>query len=186
MISYNEIKQEIMQKKFWFLTILIILLPNCSGNSGEKRTLEKNIYNLDESTDIILKLIHTQKLSDILIDSTEENVDLLIRNFSPAEIAFESEVLNCTLPAVLIFFKKNDSNLSEIKIILDKMASEYTDKIKFVEIDVDRLIKIAQNGEVTNTPTILIVANREERSRIGNFSVNNIESLLNPELRNYL
>ena len=62
---------------------------------------EQVIY-FSNSVKTIRELLKSGSLPAILEDADPEKLDFLINNFSPAEIAFESEVLSCTIPVAIM------------------------------------------------------------------------------------
>ncbi len=150
-----------------------VLLPACSwfdsdAPKASEQTEEKKqeIYNLVDSTRIIRELLKKDAITQILEDTDPEQLEILLNNFSPALMAFESEVLSSTLPVILHFFKPNSPEYTTIHNILNELAVEYHDRVKFVEIDTEKLFSIAEKAEVEKLPTLMSVKQRNELDRI--------------------
>ena len=156
--------------KSLFLLFFLILLPGCLINKQQETPENKipvELYDLNESTDIILSLLKKDELTTILAESNQdkEQIDILIKNFSPSEMAFEAEVLSHENPVVVLFFDPIDNNTEIIKK-LTELAKRYQDSLKFIKINREKLFKITEKSEVDIFPTIMIIHNRNEVSRI--------------------
>ncbi len=116
------------------------------------------VYDLDESTNIILTLLEQNMMQKLVIDTTPDQLDRLIKNFSPAEIAFESEALSCTLP-VLLYFDDADG-IDAMQPMLEDMA-RHEDRMKVVTVDADNLFRIAENTQIATLPTWVLIKDRE-------------------------
>lgn len=171
--------------------LLLALLPGCISN--EEKVAEKHeqkievpvkeenlLYDLDESASIIFELLKKDELATVLAESEQdkEKIDTLINNFSPSEMAFEAEVLNYKDPVVLLFYNPNDSTTSALEAKLKELAKKYHDKFKFVKINSEKLFKLAQQAEIDVFPTIMIMHNRKEVSRIEKPDVVTVEMLI--------
>lgn len=168
-----------------FLTIAVLLLPSCRfSNLNRGRDTEHDTLNplidLVESTHIIRTLIIHNKIESILEDSDPEKLVVLLDNISPAKMAFESEVLATIIPLVVVYyFENNDENSGFIQE-LKKLAVEYNNIIKFVIINAERLFSLAQDAEIVQLPTILLIKEREIIKRIeGNIAVDQLSQILN-------
>lgn len=123
---------------------------------------EASIYYLHESTAIICTLIEAKQLSSILEETSEEGLTLLINNYSPASMAMEAEVFNCTLPVILCFYKKSDDSHQEMFALFSECADHYNNQIKFIAVDVEQLPAIAQAFQVEQTPALSSMIKRHE------------------------
>ncbi|MGC2310819.1 MAG: thioredoxin family protein [Candidatus Babeliaceae bacterium] len=154
-----------------FLLILNMVFLSACDRSQEKIAVpvtqeERPVYDLNESTDIIIVLIKTDKLPQVLADHDAEGLSLLLKNFSPAEMAFEAEVLNYEQP-VLVFFFDTHVNQAD-KNVFQAVAEAYKEKIKCVAVDAEKLFRIAQQSEVDVLPTYLFINQRKEINRLEN------------------
>lgn len=157
-----------MNKKLYSYALLVFLL--CSGCKQAEVSVEKThderivIYDLDESTQIIMQLIKENSLKEILADKDPAEIDTLLKNFSPSEMAIEAEALNFNGIAALIFFKPNDE-WKKLRPLLVKIA-ETNPAIKFVQIDADKLYKVTQNAQIETFPALVLIRDRKEVGRI--------------------
>lgn len=124
------------------------------------------ITNLDETTSLIMALIQGDSLTMMLENPNKETLELLIKNFSPAEIAFQSEVLNNDLPTVALFITPDIGDYQEIKSHLEFCAREFSGRCNFVEIDIGKLFKIAHLNRISEVPTLLMLHNQTELGRM--------------------
>ncbi len=68
---------------------------------------------------------------------------------------FADEVTRCATPVVADFYATWCGPCRELSPLLDKLAGGYTDKIKFVKINVDESPGLAQNFQVQAIPTLI-------------------------------
>lgn len=130
---------------------VILLLHGC--NKKEKNDFIygdcDHITYFSNSVKIINELLNSDSLSDILEDADPEKLDFLINNFSPAEIAFESEVLSCTMPVLLYVYKEcSDAQLLAI-------IEEHYQTYKIVLIDADVFPMIAESLQISEYPVFI-------------------------------
>lgn len=144
---------------FLFLLSICLLLPGCDN---QVTATNKYVYDFAESVTLIRQLLKTDSLPEILEDADAQGLDRLINNFSPAQMALESEVLNCTLP-VLIYFYLHQIMDSDF---LEQLAQEYEDQIKIITLDADNFFSIAQQFEIEQFPTIIGMQQRDEIFRL--------------------
>lgn len=166
-----------MFKQFFlfFFGSLLLILSGCQRSERDEYP-ETHYIDLNTSAKIILNLIHTGELKKVLQeDATANGIDLLIKNFSPSELAFEAEVLNAQIPVVVVFVK-DTKNSDEIKKIMNKLAEENKDKIRFVLVDSEILFKLTEHSEVDIFPTISLIHERDEKKRIESFDIATLES----------
>jgi hypothetical protein len=157
--------------RFIAFIFLIIFIPACNKR---KETEESLLYNFTDSVKIIRTLIETKAVNKIIEDANQSDLDFLINNWSPAEFAFESEVLNCTLP-VLVYYYENQNN---DRTLLEAIAQKYKDCIKVVIIDAMQFPKIAQLEEVIKYPILVLVNKRNIIASINDSTVEAIEQLI--------
>lgn len=143
----------------FYLLLFCLLLPAC-GN--QTITTNKYVYDFAESVALIRQLLKSDSLPKILEDPDPAGLERLINNFSPAQMALESEILNCKLP-VLVYFYQNKIDDPEF---LERLAQEYEDKVKIITIDADAFFSIAEQFEIEQYPSIVLVNKRDEVARI--------------------
>ncbi len=165
------------------LISMLVFLPSCLfWNTNSKTESESNsspLVNLVDSTHIIRALITQNKIGDLLEDHDIEQLTLLLDNKSPAQMAFESEVLSSTVPLVAIYYFKESIESDEFIKQLEDLAIRYEDQIKVVLVDVERLFSLAQDAQIEIFSTILLVKDREIIDRIeGNLSRDKLEEKL--------
>lgn len=112
-----------------FLSMLF--LSSCLSHNGSPQHSYNALIDLEVSTRIIRNLITHNKVGEILEEHNPEQLALLLDNFSPASIAFESEVLGTTIPFVVIYYFKDSPHDQAFIQQLDLLAASYTDKVKF-------------------------------------------------------
>jgi thioredoxin-like negative regulator of GroEL len=139
--------------------IFLLFLTGCS--SKQDTASHEALVDLVESTTIIRSLLCQNKLGQLLEEHDPEQLDILINNFSPASMAFESEVLSTTVPLVCAYFYQDSPQEQAFIKNLNALAAEYDNKVKFVIIDAEKLFSIAQAAEINTFPAIAWVRNRE-------------------------
>ena len=72
-----------------------------------------------------------------------------------AQGEFADEVTRCATPVVADFYATWCGPCRELSPLLDKLAAGYTDKIKFVKVNVDESPGLAQNFQVQAIPTLI-------------------------------
>lgn len=173
---------------FFNVLFLLCFLPSCTSSHNEElesEPAETNlIYNIEDSTKIVRALIATNKIHEILEDSDAEQMEYVLNNFSPMEIAFEVEVLSCTLPVIVYFFNKKDLSYQNICASLETIVQQHDENIKAVIIDVEKFYTLAKRSEITETPTLAFVKDRNMIIlAVDNFDdVNEIENAIEQEL----
>ena len=155
---------------------LLCSLSCCSNH--QKPVEESSLHSLDTSTKIIVNLLEKRALQTILEPSTHEELNRLIKNFSPAEMALEAEVLNWPQPAILFFAQKANHDYQIMYSLLQVAARTHEQEIKFIEIDVDELFKITEQFELETIPALLLMNERQEISRTELLNSQNFESEL--------
>ncbi|MFC1870694.1 thioredoxin family protein [Candidatus Dependentiae bacterium] len=165
------------------LISMIILLPSCSfWNTNSKTEMESNpspLVNLVDSTHIIRKLIEKNKIGDLLEDHDPEQLTLLLDNTSPAQMAFESEVLSATAPIVVTYYFHENKGSEDFIKQLEDLAIKYDDEMKFVLVNAEQLFSLAQDAQIEELPTVLLVKDREIIDRFeGNLSKRHFEEKL--------
>jgi hypothetical protein len=145
---------------------LIFLLFSC-GTTDEKVMLDKkdSVTDLSESVKLVGAIIRSGKLGQYLEDgTTDEGVQLILNNFSPASIALEIEVLNSKKPVLALFVSTLEKET--YAPILHRIAEEYCGLLTFFIIDSDTLFSLAQQAEVKEIPTVIFLKDRKEVVRL--------------------
>lgn len=189
-----------MKHTIFPLIIIFFFLPGCTSSDKEKHQsppaaeIKKNqaeiAVDLNESTEIILELLKKNDIKSILspeiaeshVDNTKDTIDTLLKNFSPAQMAFEAEVLNFNDPVIILYY---DSSSSDYKTIMNgflETALANQHNAKFVYIEVKKLFSLADYAEINEVPTVLLMYHRSEQGRIENI----YPSLLQPEIMKLL
>ena len=83
-----------------------------------------------------------------------------------AQGEFADEVTRCATPVVADFYATWCGPCRELAPMLDKQAAGYTDKIKFVKINVDESPGLAQNFQVQAIPTVIFFKDGKVADRI--------------------
>lgn len=140
---------------FILLLAMIFLFPACGKEAAGP---QEYLYNFADSVTLIRELIKSDSLPKILEDADQDGLERLITNFSPAQMALESEVLNCTLPVLIYFYKDSCAD----RALLEQLAREYDDKLKFIIIDADAFFSIAEQFEIESYPALIGMSKRNE------------------------
>lgn len=155
--------------RFYLLILLLCMLSGCNNQreSSQQQTAakENTLHNLDASAEVIMHLIEKQALSTVFEQHDPQIINQLIKNFSPAEIALEAEVLNWPQPVILFFTQKKNPDYSAMHDIVERAASAYEPQIKFIEIDADELFKITAQFHFDRLPALLLMHQRAEVAR---------------------
>ncbi len=168
--------------KHIFLSLLVILpfLPGCTSHEVEQNhklpsaeEVKKNqaeiVVDLNESAQIIVELLKKNNISSILTPEalqSEDTIDTLLKNFSPAQMAFEAEVLNFIDPVILLYYDASQPEHNGIMNEFLATALNHQQRAKFVLIEVNKLFSLADQAHITTAPTILLIHNRSEIGRI--------------------
>lgn len=152
----------------FFSLLISASISRCNSTDQDKFCALSRplITNLDEATSLILALIQGDSLTMMLENPDQDMLELLIKNFSPAEIAFETEILKGHLPTVALFITTDTPDYQTILDNLGACAQEFHGRCNFVEIDIRKLFKVAHLSRIQDIPTILFLHNRSELGRI--------------------
>lgn len=158
---------------------LVALLSGCNKASHDAIRLDDSpLQDLDVSTQIIMQLVEQHELSKVLEESDPAALKRLIKNFSPAEMAFEAEVLNWQQPVIMFFVQKQAADYKELHLILENFAHEHEKTIKFVEVDADELFKITEKFEISHLPALVLMDQRQELARVEGLDPQSIKDAL--------
>ncbi len=96
---------------------------------------------------------------------------------------FEQEVLNVDVPVIVDFWATWCAPCRKLTPILDDVAQEFGDKIKFVKINTDENIKAAKDYSISGLPTVLIFKDGKALERMVGMNskstiISNIEKYL--------
>ncbi len=83
-----------------------------------------------------------------------------------AEAQFAGEVEKATLPVVVDFYATWCGPCKVLSPRLDKLAGEFSGKIKFVKVNVDEAQELAGRFRVEGIPTLLFVKNGKVEDRV--------------------
>ena len=87
-----------------------------------------------------------------------------VRHIGQAE--FADEVTRCATPVVADFYATWCGPCRMLSPMLDKLAGGYSDKIKFVKINVDESPGLAQNFQVQAIPTLIFFKDGKVADRL--------------------
>jgi hypothetical protein len=186
-IQKSPITFQFMCTDFFKTCTLVLVLPFLSACNASKHEFAEEVaqplVRLTESTTIILELISSKQLGKVLEPHTAEQAELLINNFSPAQLAFEAEVFTTTTPLVVVYYYADTLYEQAFIKQLEALALEYDDKVKFVVVDIDALFSLAQDADIEKSPTLILARNRDilER-RDEDITIDLIRSLLHAYL----
>ena len=86
------------------------------------------------------------------------------------ESNWESEVLKSNIPVLVDFWAEWCGPCKSLMPILDNMAVEYKDKIKFVSVNIDNHMELAKKNGVRSVPTMIVYLNGEKTNdRVSSF-----------------
>ena len=69
---------------------------------------------------------------------------------------FETEVLNSEKPVVVDFWATWCGPCRKLSPILDDIATEFGDKVKFVKVNTDENLKTAKDYAISGLPSLLV------------------------------
>lgn len=75
------------------------------------------------------------------------------------EKTFDSEVINSPIPVIVDFWAPWCMPCKMLEPIFEELSKEYINKVKFVKVNTDDNIEIAQRYYISGIPTLIIFKN---------------------------
>jgi len=79
---------------------------------------------------------------------------------------FKEEVLDSKVPTVVDFWAEWCMPCKMLSPIIDELSTNYSEKVKFVKIDVDDNSELATNLQILSIPVLILFKNGKELKRI--------------------
>jgi len=79
---------------------------------------------------------------------------------------FDEEVLICELPVLVCFITKWCQSCYPTCLVADELSEEYNGRVKFVKVDIEESLKIADIYQITAVPTILVFQDSHATKRL--------------------
>lgn len=149
---------------------LLLLLPSCSSIKNDTHIQQLSapdttIIDLLESTRILRTLIQTNKIGDLLENHDAEQLEALLNNMSPVQMAVEVEMIRTPVPVIAYIFEPGIRHDHLLPMLKD-LAHIYDQKVKFVMIDGPKLFQLYDLFAINTLPTVLFLKNGEVIARL--------------------
>ena len=82
------------------------------------------------------------------------------------EETFEAEVKNSEIPVVVDFWATWCGPCRKLSPVIEEISENYKDKVKFVKVNVEECLNIAQTYSVSGLPSLLIFKSGEAVERM--------------------
>ena len=163
--------------------LFLVFFSTLAVNGAVEKKEAHYVHDLDKTTQKVLGFIQENSLASIIETIESEVIELLLQNYSPAQMVFEAEVYGSRLPTVILFYEKGEPFSDQAVAILEDLSTEFENKLKFIKINSNALFKIAEQENIQQLPTFLIIYNKTEAERLeGLFD----KEILKMHLNNFL
>ena len=153
-----------MKLNLSFLLLLSSLTANVSAL--DKKEAHHYVHDLDKTTQTVLGFIQENSLATIIETIESEEIESLLKNYSPAQMVFQAEVYGSPLPTVILFYEKGEPFSEQAVAVLQDLSIEFENRLKFIKINSNALFKIAEQENIQQLPTFLIIYNKKEAERL--------------------
>ncbi|MBQ3054306.1 MAG: thioredoxin [Clostridia bacterium] len=92
---------------------------------------------------------------------------------------FQQEIINSHIPVLLDFRASWCQPCAMLAPVLTQVAEKYEGKIKVCKVNIDNEIAITMEYNITSVPTLVIIAQGEEKARtVGLMSFDELEEFI--------